>query len=64
MGNEKMPLSYWSEGVIVIFLWFAWPTSIIIAFNLPNSPMMQVELGLLSLFYGSGAFLDFGALVL
>ena len=44
MGNEeKMPPSYWDEVVILICLWFARPTHIIVAFDLPQ-PVEQVEL--------------------
>lgn len=47
-----MPLSFWAEGIILICLWFAQPTNTVFAFDLTNSPVMQVELGLLvSLFY-------------
>lgn len=53
VGNgEKMPLSYWAGGIVLICLWFARPTHISVAFDLPDSPMMQVEPGLLlSLIY-------------
>lgn len=42
-----MPSGYWAEGIILICPWFAQPTHIVVAFDLPNSPVMQMALGLL-----------------
>lgn len=49
LANGEMPLSYWAGGIILICLWFAQPTHISVAFDLPDSPMIQVESGLLLL---------------
>lgn len=41
VGNgEKMPLSYGAGGIIILCLWFAQPTHILVACDLPDSLVM------------------------